>query len=291
MDEYRQTEQANQAKQMRDMQMQQQQAQMADAQNKRAMLMQFRSQLPPDQQGQFDIDPQGFIQAMRKQKEAYTLGPGDVRYQGGDKIAEAPAARKAPEGMQYDANGDLVVIPGYLQMKKDIAGAGRAQTNIFNNTKDNFKNERDLRNDFQGLATTKAFREVQSAYDQIGVALKAESPAGDLAAATKIMKILDPGSVVRESELGMAMAATGALDRISNYANMLTTGQKLTPEQRKDFGKLAESLYTAAEGRYNQSADEYRNTASGYNLNPDQIAKPAKKSSVSSGGWSATVVK
>lgn len=182
-----------------------------------------------------------------------------------------------------------ILDPRVKGAKKEIAIAGRSnvETKVFNNTKDDFKNERDLRNDFSGLPTTKAFNEVQSAYDQIGVALKKESPAGDLAAATKIMKILDPGSVVRESELGMAMAATGALDRIENYANQLKTGNKLTPSQRKDFGGLAEQLYTAAAARHNQSVEEYRGVASEYGLTPDRIAKPAQKSAMSPGGWSA----
>ena len=34
------------------------------------------------------------------------------------------------------------------------------------------------------------------------------------------MKLLDPTSVVRESELLMAMQASGALDRLYNYAQM-----------------------------------------------------------------------
>jgi hypothetical protein len=183
--------------------------------------------------------------------------------------------------------------PRIQDVKKSIAAAGRStqNTNVFNNTKDDFKNERDLRNDFAGLPTTKAFNEVQSAYDQIQVAIKKESPAGDLAAATKIMKILDPGSVVRESELGMAMAATGALDRLVNYGDMVIKGTKLTPSQRKDFGQLSQQLYGAAANRYDQSVKEYQGVANDYNLNPERVAKPSKKSSMGAGGWSATVVK
>ena len=188
-----------------------------------------------------------------------------------------------------------ILDPRVQAAKRDVAAAGRSvtntNTNVFNNTKDDFKNERDLRNDFAGLPTTKAFNEVQSAYDQIQTAIKSESPAGDLAAATKIMKILDPGSVVRESELGMAMAATGAMDRMQNYVQMTMSGQKLTPNQRKDFGDLATKLYTAAADRYDTSAKEYQGVATDYNLNPGRVAKPSKRSAMSPGGWSATVVK
>jgi hypothetical protein len=77
---------------------------------------------------------------------------------------------------------------------------------------------------------------------QINKGLDAKSPAGDLASATKFMKLLDPTSVVRESELAMAMQATGALDKLYNYANLISTGQKLTPSQREDFRSLAKAL-------------------------------------------------
>lgn len=165
-----------------------------------------------------------------------------------------------------------------------------ADVKVFNNTKDDFKNERDLRNDFSGSPIAKAHSEVDSAYRQIQSALKMASPASDLAAATKIMKLLDPGSVVRESELGMAMQANGLLDRVSNYATNVMNGTKLTPAQRVDFGKLADELYNASVSQYNQKANESRSIASDYKLNPDRIAKPIK-STISGGGWSATVVK
>lgn len=155
------------------------------------------------------------------------------------------------------------------------ASSGSSNVTVNGFPKETFKNERDLRNDFQGLPTTKAFREVQTSYDQIRYALNNPSAANDLTAATKFMKLLDPGSVVRESELGMAMAATGQFDRMSNYYNMLKTGQKLTPSQRIDFYNSANGLYKAATDRYNQSATEYRTLAQDYELNPDRIAKPA----------------
>ena len=154
------------------------------------------------------------------------------------------------------------------------AASGSSSVTVNGFPKEVFKNERDLRNDFQGLPTTKGYREVESAYRQIEFALKNPSAANDLVAATKFMKLLDPGSVVRESELGMAMAATGKFDQMSNYYNMLNTGQKLTPKQRQDFTNSAKGLYAAATKIYNQSADEYRGLAKDYQLDPERIAKP-----------------
>jgi hypothetical protein len=130
-----------------------------------------------------------------------------------------------------------------------------------------FENALKLRDKFTGEPVYKAFQEVQSAKNQIDQAAQMQSPAGDLAAATKIMKILDPGSVVRESELGMAMSATGLEDKVRNYANLVITGQKLTPTQRKDFVDLSDKLYNVAGQQFNAKRNEYVSIAQANGLN------------------------
>jgi hypothetical protein len=140
-----------------------------------------------------------------------------------------------------------------------------------------FDNEMSLKKSFAAEPVYKAYGEMQSAYGQINDSLKAASPAGDLAAATKFMKLLDPGSVVRESELGMAMAASGALDRAANYAQMRIDGTKLTPDQRKDFQKLSSELFGTATTAYNAKRGEYEQMGSAYNLDANRaLGAPAK---------------
>lgn len=134
-----------------------------------------------------------------------------------------------------------------------------------------FDNTLKLRGDFRSEPVYKGFQEVESAYGQINKGLDAKSPAGDLAAATKFMKLLDPSSVVRESELAMAMSATGALDKLYNYANLITTGQKLTPSQRDDFRKLSNEFYSTAYGQYNTKRDEYVGIAKRNELNIEDV--------------------
>lgn len=134
-----------------------------------------------------------------------------------------------------------------------------------------FSNTRDLRNDYAGLPETKAYKELQTTADIIRTALKTPSPANDLAAATKFMKMLDPGSVVRESELAMAMSATGLLDRVGNYHNMLLKGEKLTPAQRKDFAESTDRIFAAAEAQQKKVAARYRQEASRWGLDPDAV--------------------
>jgi hypothetical protein len=140
-----------------------------------------------------------------------------------------------------------------------------------------FENEMTLKKTFAAEPVYKAYSEMQSAYGQITDSLKQSSPAGDLAAATKFMKLLDPGSVVRESELGMAMAASGALDRATNYAQMRINGTKLTDTQRKDFQQLSNQLFGTATSAYNQKRGEFEQMGSAYGIDANRaLGAPAK---------------
>jgi hypothetical protein len=157
--------------------------------------------------------------------------------------------------------------------------------------------EKELRTEFNGLTEVKEFSTVETAFKQINNALSNPSAANDLAAATKFMKLLDPGSVVRESELGMAMAATGAIDRMQNYFQRLQNGQMLNPAQRADFKRSAELAYQASKDVYNQTAGRYRTLSESYNVDPNNVvlskgqSKPEPKQTPprNTKGWQLSV--
>lgn len=140
-----------------------------------------------------------------------------------------------------------------------------------------FDNERKLAGDWRSEPIYKAHQEMTAAYAQINQSLDQGTPISDTAAATKIMKLLDPGSVVRESELAIAMASAGKIDLLENYAKKWLSGEKLTPQQRVDFKKLAAELFRASVKQYNEKRNEYRSTAAEYDLNADRIAGPESK--------------
>jgi hypothetical protein len=131
--------------------------------------------------------------------------------------------------------------------------------------------EGDLRKEYNGLPDIKAYNEVNTAYNQIKVATQRPSPANDLAAATKFMKLLDPNSVVRESELIMAVQASGLADRIANTGNRILNGEKLTATQRKDFFDAATQFYKIAEDKKRAIDTQYTNIGIESNLNYKNI--------------------
>lgn len=141
------------------------------------------------------------------------------------------------------------------------------------NTKRDQDTEMKLADDYR--AQSKGFKEAKDAYAQLSATLgsAATSPAATLAAATKFMKILDPGSVVRESELGMALAASGVIDRALNYISTLQSGQKLTPAQVADFKKTSQQIYEAAQSVQRDIDKDYQTKAKTYGLRPEMVTQ------------------
>ena len=85
------------------------------------------------------------------------------------------------------------------------------------------------------------------------------------------MKMLDPGSVVRESELAMAMKTNGALDRMGNYINVIQSGQVLTKQQKADFAKLIKSYSNASNEAQRNLNKKYGQISSEYGLDPKRV--------------------
>jgi hypothetical protein len=89
-------------------------------------------------------------------------------------------------------------------------------------------------------------RKVQSAFFKLQNVLdpnKPSTPQTDQAAIFSWMKILDPGSTVREGEYATSENARGVPDTIKNYWNKVVKGLILTPEQRIKLAQASEEVY------------------------------------------------
>jgi hypothetical protein len=167
----------------------------------------------------------------------------------------APKQVKPPSAVE---EYNFAVSQGYKGTFEQFKQLNRPVTTVnVGEGQKGFENEMKLAGAFKAEPVYKAFDEMRGSFQQITTGLNQKSPAGDLTAATKFMKLLDPGSVVRESELFLAMQATGALDRFTDVANKIISGTKLTEQQRADFRNVAEQLYNAAATSYNTKRDEY----------------------------------
>ena len=129
--------------------------------------------------------------------------------------------------------------------------------------------ERSLRNDYS--TDSKNYAEIKRQSAIIKAALSDPSAAGTLSAATAYMKMLDPGSVVRESELGMAMQAQGMIDRLQSYWTTIEMGKVLTPIQKADFARLSDKYLKVAEDAQRNLNARYSELATGAGIDPKRV--------------------
>lgn len=246
------------------------------------------SRLTPEQRALAAFSPKTMIPEIMKEElkrdsfniltpaQATAMGlSSDGTYQQNTRTGQVTAV-SSPEASPTEirllkAAGMPVTMANIMSVRR----AGAVTVNMGEGQK-GFENEVNLKKMFSNEPIYKDFSDMQSAFKQVQSSLKQENPIGDVAAATKIMKLLDPGSVVRESELGISMAATGKMDRLQNYVTNWTQGTKLTPTQRQDFQNLANELFAAAGQTYNAKRNEYVDFASKYNLDPNKaLGAPA----------------
>ena len=183
----------------------------------------------------------------------------------------------APNEVQLlNAAGVPVTFENIVKLKR----SGATNVNVDTGQK-GFENKMSAKKTFMSEPIYKDFNDMKTAYGQVITSLDQGTPIGDVAGATKVMKLLDPGSVVRETELGIAMAASGRMDRLQNYFKLWASGEKLTPTQRSDFKSLSNELYAAAGQAYNQKRGEYLDFGSSTGVDLDKaLGAPANIPSI-----------
>jgi len=132
-----------------------------------------------------------------------------------------------------------------------------------------FTQEGALRDDFTKL--TQDFRTVQDAYNKIGEAAKAPTGAGDMSLLYSYVKLLDPGSVVRESEFATAAASGSFGERIQGLVSRIISGERLPDSLRKDFLDQAKGIYGAQKKGYDNVTKQYETLAKNYGVNPANV--------------------
>ena len=103
--------------------------------------------------------------------------------------------------------------------------------------KEIFGAEADLRKEWKKFETP--YEEIEVKHQKLVSALQRQTGVGDMSAIFVYMKMLDPGSVVRESEFAQAQQTAGAFETIRVRMAQIAEGDKLSEEQRAEFLALA----------------------------------------------------
>jgi hypothetical protein len=200
----------------------------------------------------------------------YVLGGG----RGGMGAPAAPAAGRAPAAGGVapiaPASGVAPAAPAAATTAPAAAGPATAGLQpIIPGTGKEFENSKALRAEFTKAA--QPFVDLSQAFQKIENAAKNPSGAGDISLIYGYMKILDPGSVVREGEFATAANAGGIPDSVKSIYNKAIQGQRLSENVRNDFLGQARNLIESQRVLSNDLVDRYKGLATQYKLQPDQV--------------------
>jgi len=176
---------------------------------------------------------------------------------------------KAPEAKYQEVGGKLVKIAGdtVTEAYDPYASTGGV------NPKDGFGYEKDLYAQYSSSDPIKNFETVKGAYERVRQSAALDTGAGDMGLIYGYMKMLDPGSVVRESEFAMA-AQTGSYgEQIQGLVQRVLTGERLTQSQRDAFKQAAEKLYQEAAGNVEAINQQFTDRATRYGVDPSAFLR------------------
>ncbi|WP_020695292.1 hypothetical protein [Reyranella massiliensis] len=128
-----------------------------------------------------------------------------------------------------------------------------------------------MRDDYGREPAVKAYRTVVPMLESAKDAATRPTRAADLNLVYAFAKMMDPESVVRESETAGVVATASVADRLAGYIGQLNGQAMLSPETRQKLLSELESRFGALKASNDEITRAYTETAKSYGLNPDRI--------------------
>ena len=135
-----------------------------------------------------------------------------------------------------------------------------------------------IRKEFAAIPAIKNANEIKRQFDNVTNTYtaykqgKLRANAADQAMVTTLNKMLDPTSVVRESEFARTAAGQSLFARIQGYADKMTKGGGgLTDAEREDLYNAMNEMYKANQTEAQEYIKSYTDLANRYGINPADI--------------------
>jgi hypothetical protein len=132
-----------------------------------------------------------------------------------------------------------------------------------------FTREQQLARQFE--ARTKDFAEIADKAMVVFESARDPSAAGDLSLIFAYMKLLDPGSVVREGEFATAANTGSVPESVWGKYNRIIAGERLAQPVRDDFVQRARMLVRGNQGRLRHIMGQYERRARANGVDPSMV--------------------
>lgn len=211
-----------------------------------------------------DKFPEQFDPAFAQRLQVMALDAKDQLEQQWKALGYDLDAARFEETKRHNARNEEIAIRG--QDRTDIRAR---DANIINAGNKSSALENQLRDEFNSI--TKEHRSVVDAYGRIVKASEGTAGVNDIALIFGYMKMLDPGSVVREGEYANARNAGGVPDRVITLYNQALKGSQLSPQVRAEMVSQARKLYEQSQADMGDIARQYSDIAERNGANPANV--------------------
>lgn len=229
-------------------------------------------------------NPDGVVEMFLGNMEAGNVSAGASRFDPAtNQMVTAPEmfsqngtfGTQTPDGVRFTGQDDLV-------REGMVADVQNTRSQINDRAADNARADAEgqgaqweeinsFRSEAEGALGD--FRDIEASYQRVIDSVAEPSAAGDLALIFNYMKMLDPGSAVRETEFANAQNAGGIPDRIRAQYNAIKRGERLSEPQRSDFYSRAQRLYGGQRTLADERLSQFEEQAQTRGL-PSQYAIP-----------------
>jgi len=150
-------------------------------------------------------------------------------------------------------------------------------------TKQKFEFENKLRDDFNAAPAVKSYRAVVPMLESAKDATTRPTRAADLNLVYAFAKLMDPDSVVRESETGAVVATQSVMDRVGSYIGQLNGQAMLNPAARAKLIAELDSRFNSLKSSYDAHEEAYKGISERNGLNFDNVRIPVRRAAPESG--------
>ena len=205
--------------------------------------------------------------------ERYGKSAGGYRY---DKQSD-PARKsradvaKAERDLKAPEKSPEPLVPVMRNGKKVYETRSTAVGQEVPSTPEDAPDYKPLLSQFNSDPIVKNSAAVVEAYKKVRGAATNPSPAGDMSLVFGYMKMLDPGSTVREGEYANAQNAASVPDRVRNTYNKALAGEMLNPDQRSDFLNQARLIAQSQRELVKSVRDRYTGIATRNGIDPRNV--------------------
>jgi len=245
------------------------------------------------------------IKSLRggKAEEAYTLGPNDKRFKGDKLVAENVVAPKPEKGPAVGSFEDyvsrtagpsptpeqiLAARKAYNQSDdrpRITVNAGSGGSNLSPTAESNIINRLSTQWDRASKTAVELDRQGKLMDSGLAAARRGDMAAGSQAVLVTFQKILDPTSVVRESEYARSAEGQSLLNRMQGaYQRMVSGGAGVPLDELEAYSKLAKEMTAASTGHLKVLKERLGKTADRYRIPRDLVIDDSMTPSDAGGG-------